>query len=159
MFNRKITILFIILIGILILFLLLRLSNQKIIQTPPPVQIYSPSPTPIRENLEQTDIRQRPFIVVSNTLGQDKLAITEGFTLVFSKPADPNQLSIEVNPSIEIQKIFDRSGSTLTIQPATTWSTNTQYTVTIKGSTKSFDGYNLGNDMNMVFTTEGYKGI
>lgn len=156
LFKSKTPILILILLATLIFIIVLQIlrdsgSESEVITAP------TPSPKPI---IQQDPVKQNAdFYVTGTTLDNNRLNIADAFVIFFSKPLADNGLVFEIAPSIELDAILDRSGSVLTISPKQTWHFDTDYTFTIKGGTRSFDGYRIESDVNLNFRTVPYSGI
>jgi hypothetical protein len=75
--------------------------------------------------------------------------------VTFSHPMDRASVAeaVSVSPSLAVQLEWNPAGTTLTVRPATRWTTGTYYTITVGSSAADRDGHQLGAPMRVAFVT------
>jgi len=79
----------------------------------------------------------------------------EPVDVTFSHPMDRAAVAdaVSVSPSQAVQLEWNAAGTTLTVRPATRWTTGTYYTITVGAAAADREGHQLGAPMRVAFVT------
>jgi hypothetical protein len=88
---------------------------------------------------------------------QGSIYVSDPLTITFDKPVDPEDLQITINPPAMITTSLDPAKTLLTIQNQTTWTFNTEYTLTITNKDNSTE--ELDKVYQFQFKTSPFQGM
>jgi hypothetical protein len=93
-----------------------------------------------------------PTVVADGTA---KLSVDGGYSLRFTKPMNQGSVadSLTIKPSAPVRLVWDSTGETLSITPATYWAPFTNYTIKVAASAMDQSGMTLGSPLTASFMT------
>jgi hypothetical protein len=92
---------------------------------------------------------------VVNTYAAGKLSVDAPFVLRFTKPMNQGSVAdtLTIKPQTSVRLVWDSTGESLSITPATYWAPFTSYSVGVAGSAMDQSGMQLGSPLAATFAT------
>ena len=93
-----------------------------------------------------------PTVVADGTA---KLSVDGGYSLRFTKPMNQGSVadSLTIKPAAAVRLVWDSTGETLSIAPATYWAAFTDYTIKVAATAMDQSGMTLGSPLTASFMT------
>lgn len=137
----------------LILLLLFLLAVLAIVQ----FSIKPKSQPEVVEESKKTMVES--FRIVSSTVPEEFIGITEPIKLTFSKPVILSSLFYEFTPKTEVRAYTDSTQTEVTFDPKDAWNFESEYSLRISKESQATDGQALDKEYTYIFKTYPHSGI
>lgn len=152
MIKSKTVYLVLFLIFLLIIVIIVQINQDPIFWVQQPV-------TNSNGQVKETPKKPNQFKILSTSLSDKPLGITEPIIIRFDKNASPFSVIYEINPTEEIKISPSFDPKEIIIEPTGAWNFDTSYQLKILKTTRSLDYSELDKEYNYTFKTVPYSGI